>query len=350
MKSLQEIADDVQRSLQIDRRFVVFDCAIGQEKPVPVMHFTVSSDYAASGIERYFAEHKAIAKRCRYTIDRIPKKEEYAIGRVAVIPVMALPTYRCEQVTQMLLGEGADVLQREGDDWARVRLHADGYTGWVSRNQIAETMLDGMAAWIELPKVTPKRFIVPLYASADTASDRVGEFLFLTSLPVVKKEKKFTQLLLPGGSAAWAETSMLTAPTEPPSAFSSERIIDTARKFLGISYVWGGRSVKGFDCSGFTQTVFRLNGIELPRDASLQWKTGADAGTKYQEFAEGDLLFFGPSDERITHVAISMGEGSFIHESGDVHCNSLDPKHPLYVKKYATTLRGARRLGMTDSD
>jgi cell wall-associated NlpC family hydrolase len=96
--------------------------------------------------------------------------------------------------------------------------------------------------------------------------------------------------------------------------------------------------------------VFRLNGIELPRDASLQWKAGEDAGKDYRKFAEGDLLFFGPSKNNITHVAISLGEDEFIHESGNVHCSSFNAKSRIYSKKYSTTFQGARRLGRVDAD
>ncbi|MGE5313427.1 MAG: NlpC/P60 family protein [Acidobacteriota bacterium] len=347
--SLQDIAEDIQRSLGIDRRFVVFDWQSVEEKPKGLIRFTVSSQYASEGIARYFAE-KAHARLCRYEIEKIPKKEDYAIASAGVVQVMAAPTYRSEQVTQMLLGEAADLLQSEGEDWARVRLHADGYIGWVSRNQIAEIELGDMVDWIESVKVTPKRFVIPLYTAADKQSDPAGEFLFGTFLPVLQSDRRFTKLMLPDGTHAFAESSLVKKPARAPKAFSSERIIETARMFLGIPYVWGGRSVKGFDCSGFVQTVFRLNGIELPRDASLQWKTGMDAGRDHARFAEGDLLFFGPSAERITHVAISLGEDLFIHESGNVHCSSLDSRHPLYSKKYASTFQGARRLGMADSD
>jgi gamma-D-glutamyl-L-lysine dipeptidyl-peptidase len=220
----------------------------------------------------------------------------------------------------------------------------------VSGNQVTEIPLGDMIDWIESAKVTPEKFVVPLRTRAEKTADTVSEFLFGTYLPVVKKEGPWMQLMLPDGVTGWAESSLLQKPVAVPTALSSERIIATAKMFLGISYVWGGRSVKGFDCSGFTQTVFRLNGIELPRDASLQWKAGEDAGKAYKKFVEGDLLFFGPSKDSITHVAISLGEDEFIHESGTVHCSSFSAKSKLYSKKYSKTFQGARRLGMVDAD
>lgn len=347
--SLNEIAEGLHRALQIDRRYVVFDWTVKEGRPKGLIRFTVSSEYAANAVLEYFAD-PARTRLCTIVIDRIPKKEVYALARVGVVQVMAEPTYKSEQVTQMLLGEGADVLQTEGAAWARVRLHEDGYIGWVNRTMIAEVGFEDMVDWIESVKVTPKRFIIPLYASAAKDGDTAGEFLFGTFLPVIAKGKKFTELRLPDGRSVWADSADCAKPVMPPATLSSESLIETARMFLGVPYVWGGRSVKGFDCSGFAQTVFRLNGLDLPRDASLQWKSGADAGRDYKKFAEGDLLFFGPSKHRITHVAISMGEDLFIHESGDVHCSSLNPKHKLYSQQYAHTLQGARRLGMVDSE
>jgi gamma-D-glutamyl-L-lysine dipeptidyl-peptidase len=343
------IAEDVQRTLQIDRRFVVFDCVMEMKGAKPSLHFTVSSDYAAEGIDAYFAG-KPRSKRVAYSITRVPKKDLFAIAHIGVAQVMAAPSFRSEQMTQMLLGESGDVLQTDGSEWIRVRLHTDGYIGWVSANQISEVPLGDMIDWIECAKVTPKNFIAVLREQPDAHADAMREFLYGTYLPVVKKERAWTLLMLPNGVTAWVESAQVRTPVRVPAVLSSERIIETAKQFLGVSYVWGGRSVKGFDCSGFTQTVFRLNGIELPRDASLQWKAGEDAGVNYKKFVEGDLLFFGPSKAHITHVAISLGEDAYIHESGMVHCSSFNAKSPLYSKKYSQTFQGARRLGKVDSD
>jgi cell wall-associated NlpC family hydrolase len=78
----------------------------------------------------------------------------------------------------------------------------------------------------------------------------------------------------------------------------------------------------------------------------LQWKCGRDIGKKTAEFVEGDLLFFGGRDNRITHVGIYLGdEETIIHSSGFVRISSLKPMHRLYDEKLRLTLVGARRLG-----
>jgi len=117
-------------------------------------------------------------------------------------------------------------------------------------------------------------------------------------------------------------------------------LVATARGFIGLPYRWGGASVKkGFDCSGLTMTVYRLNGLDLPRKASSQYKTGQPVAR--DELKKGDLVFFATNgDNRISHVGIYSGEDKFIHAPGRgkrIRRSSLD--NDYYRKHY----RGGRR-------
>ena len=102
---------------------------------------------------------------------------------------------------------------------------------------------------------------------------------------------------------------------------------DETKKFIGVPYLWGGTSSKGFDCSGFTKTVYLMNGIIIPRDASQQVNEGllVDADRNWDKLQEGDLMFFGyykNGKRRIDHVAIWIGNGKFIQASKNVRINS----------------------------
>ena len=130
--------------------------------------------------------------------------------------------------------------------------------------------------------------------------------------------------------AAWKQARQPTA----------ENIERTARKFIGRPYLWGGNSPKGFDCSGFTKTVFFLNGIDLQRDSSKQAGQGVAVPLDgdLSQLKKGDLLFFGHRarrgrPERVVHVGIYLGDKLFIHSSERVRISSLDPQSPAPRRK-----------------
>jgi gamma-D-glutamyl-L-lysine dipeptidyl-peptidase len=134
---------------------------------------------------------------------------------------------------------------------------------------------------------------------------------------------------------------------------------------MGAPYLWGGTSMKGVDCSGFVKTAYYLQGVILPRDASQQARVGEvvdimQADTVSMEKAlsnlrRGDLLFFSPLKDgkptgRVTHVAMYMGDGKFIHSSGLVRINSMKKGDPDYADWESRALVGARRIAGVKGD
>jgi cell wall-associated NlpC family hydrolase len=141
--------------------------------------------------------------------------------------------------------------------------------------------------------------------------------------------------------AAWKQSRRPTA----------ENIERTARKFLGRPYLWGGNSTKGFDCSGFVQQVFFLNGIDLPHNAGSQSRLGAAVplDADLSQLKKGDLLFFGrhargDRPERVTHIGIYLGDKQFIQSAQMVRISSLDPQSPIREEYRIRSLLGARRV------
>jgi hypothetical protein len=154
--------------------------------------------------------------------------------------------------------------------------------------------------------------------------------------------KGFIQRRLVAGYDKWKATRKLTA----------SNVELTAKRFIGVPYLWGGTSPKGMDCSGFTKTVFRLNGMELNRDANQQATMGWEiaAGEDFKALTKGDLLFFGQKataerPERITHVAIYLKDREFIHTPGGagVRIDSFEPGKPNFneglLKSFVRTRR-----------
>jgi cell wall-associated NlpC family hydrolase len=132
---------------------------------------------------------------------------------------------------------------------------------------------------------------------------------------------------------------------------SGENLEKTAQALLGIPYLWGGASVKGMDCSGFIKIVYRLNGMELHRDADQQAEQGTfiDPGNKFESLQKGDLLFFcqqarGKKSKHITHVGLYVGNRLFIHSSGRVRLSSLDPSSGYFEKSLLKRFVRAQRI------
>jgi cell wall-associated NlpC family hydrolase len=107
------------------------------------------------------------------------------------------------------------------------------------------------------------------------------------------------------------------------AVFSPESLCEKASQLLNSSYLWGGRSVFGIDCSGYTQLIFRFFNYKLLRDAYLQATQGEAIGF-LQEAKCGDLAFFDNTEGRITHVGILLNDHEIIHSSGKVRIDSID--------------------------
>ena len=112
-------------------------------------------------------------------------------------------------------------------------------------------------------------------------------------------------------------------------------LVETAARFKGTPYRWGGTSARsGFDCSGLTQVVYQLNGLDLPRTSRQQWSAGKPI--RRRELSPGDLVFFATSGgRRVSHVGIYTGNGNFLHAPGrgkSIGSASLDNKY--FHKRY----------------
>lgn len=258
------------------------------------------------------------------------------LTNVSITSVYREPAYRSETVTQSYLGEKLQVLKTEGD-WLRIKLE-DGYEGWIPRSAVVEIP----PAWEGLQQFYPADQIAWIHSAADKQSTTVRDVTILSGLPLLGRQDGWVQVLLPDGTAGWLEDR----PRVPLTRLDVEELIETAMRFMGIQYLWGGRSPKGFDCSGFVQTCFKLNGLQLPRDAYQQAEVGIRVGEDFHNWQPGDLIFFSERPEKITHVAISLGDGDFIHASGFVKINSLNPENgelytPHYSKIFTQTMRVA---------
>jgi cell wall-associated NlpC family hydrolase len=165
------------------------------------------------------------------------------------------------------------------------------------------------------------------------------------------KKGRFLACMLPSGRTGWvpkadvADFSAWTASRHP----DGESIVETAMRFLGVPYMWGGTSIKEADCSGFVLCTYFMNGILLPRNTSQQVRAGVPV--ELDSLQPGDLLFFGTpatddKPERINHVGIYIGNDRFIHSSQLVRINSLIEGQPDYYAR--KPIRACRIIGNQD--
>ncbi len=177
-------------------------------------------------------------------------------------------------------------------------------------------------------------------------STATGYFGSLTKSSVVKFQKakglsadgivgKATFAAL-GKTTAKAATTLSTRGTAASSQINS--IIATAKKYMGVKYVWGGESPSGFDCSGFMQYVFGKNGVSLPRTAALQFQKGTSI-TK-ANLKAGDMVFFSTYKAGASHVGIYLGSGDFIHASSSNGVTISELSSTYYAQRYL----GAKRM------
>ena len=117
-------------------------------------------------------------------------------------------------------------------------------------------------------------------------------------------------------SSGSASGTSARIPRSPAPTAAAARILETADRFVGTTYVWGGNTPRsGFDCSGFTKYVFAQHGIQLPRTAREQARVGDSVALDYSALRPGDLLFFAEPREAISHVAIYVGDGRILQAS-----------------------------------
>ncbi|MGE5496558.1 MAG: NlpC/P60 family protein [Syntrophothermus sp.] len=284
--------------------------------------------------------------------------KNYAVVNVSVANLRTAPEHHAEMATQSLLGFPVKVFQKS-HGWYQVQTN-DGYIAWVDGDGIALMNKKPFDDWNNSDKVIYTDFYGSSYSSADINSVPVSDIVKGALLKFISEENNFVKTEYPDGRTAYIPSSRCMKYTEwlKGIKLNEEALIATAKSFMGIPYLWGGTSTKGVDCSGFTKSVYFFNGVQLPRDASQQVFTGDPVDTKdgFANLKPGDLLFFGTkasngTKEKITHVAMYIGNNEYIHSSGRVRINSLDTEKENFSQhRFSTFIRAKRILTSLDKN
>lgn len=256
---------------------------------------------------------------------------QYAICKVAVSPLRAAQSDKAEIASQLLFGDRVEILDKT-DKWWLVRNAYDGYEGWVDYKQLGSLTAEQFALSEQADHLAPAQ---PL--NIVTATDGSKYYLSPGSS-------------LPGYSNGYCylgaeKFDVFFTPFQPDLNPYADALIVTALFFQNTPYLWGGRTLFGIDCSGFSQIVFKLNGIRLNRDAWQQ----AEQGTVVNflpEVKSGDLAFFDNDEGRIIHVGIMLGTNKIIHASGKVRIDAIDNQgiYNAELGRYTHKLRIIKRF------
>ena len=246
-------------------------------------------------------------------------------------------TYSSEIISQGILGESVAVIER-GDIFSKIR-QADDYTSWISSDQL----FVGPAP-AGKPLLGTSHFF-RIHRDASSQSECIKDGIIGCNLVTAGEKDAWFKIILPDGNEGWAEKKHFGS--FPPGTPSN--ILKCARDFLGYQYLWGGRSPKGFDCSGFVQTVFGLHGITIPRDSWQQQKEHL-LSKDHRDAEPGDLLFFGRTPEKVTHVALSLGNSRFIHASGWVRYNSFRDTDSDFSQEHLKRFISVNRYPLCEDD
>lgn len=289
-------------------------------------------------------------------ITTLPSKELgdkiYGVINLSVANLRSNPEHPAELSTQSLLGTPIKILKK--GKWGFFLIQTpDGYISWMDDDGFQAMTKNEINNWLTADKIIYLQDYGFAYSEPDEKSQRVSDLAIGNLLMLIGKENNFYKVNFPDGREAFVKKDDCQLFDEWYSSLNPapENILKEAYRFMGVPYLWGGTSAKGMDCSGFTKTVFFLNGIILPRDASQQVHTGEliDTENGWENLKPGDLLFYGTKataerKERITHVSIYIEDGDFIHAAGRVRINSFNPDKPYYSDYRKSGFIRAKRI------
>ncbi|SDR81883.1 NlpC/P60 family protein [Gramella sp. MAR_2010_147] len=226
---------------------------------------------------------------------------QYGICHLSIVPLRASATHHSEMTSQLLYGEHFKVLE-ERAQWSRIRNSYDGFEAWIDKKQYKEIEETEYYSLEE----------DDIQVSSDLIEYITDENGLLMPVPL-GAVLNFTAKL--GHKFEGAGTK--------PMALNKDNIINTAALYLNSPHISGGKSPFGIDSSGFTQTVYKLNGYVIHRNAADQSKQG-EALSFIEESEPGDLAFFDDNDGIINHVGLIMKDNYIIHVDGKVRIDRID--------------------------
>jgi hypothetical protein len=259
-----------------------------------------------------------------------------------VVSVRAEPANQAEQTSQAIFGETVLVHDHKGE-YSEIET-PDSYRGWCLTRHLSI-----LETGERYPNPKRAAMVAPLFLPVFRGQSGRSERITLLTLGTVVELAEgdttadLVPIRFPNGTSGFLEGGALIVPEYPELENLGPNLAVVARGMIGVPYLWGGRTPFGFDCSGFTQRVYWLCGVTIPRDAYLQAVWDGFGAVEKDDLRAGDLVFFAgdedPRNIKITHVGLALADGRFIHASGKMGVAITELDDPPYDRQFQSARR-----------
>ena len=303
------------------------------------------------------------------------QEKRMGVIELSTVYMRLAPDYESALETQELMGSVVEILEEKGY-WRKIST-SQPYVAWITNLGLIEMNKEEIEAYENASKYIFTEVYGHIYEKPSSSSAVISDLVagnILRKGSGRKNHCKWVEVLLPSGKNGWVLKSSIKdyEKWKAKAETNPDNIISWAKKFIGVPYLWGGMSSKGFDCSGLVRLVYRMNGKSLPRNASEQVNEGSpikvekdnafwneecwgmnkvlleqEMKKRMENLERGDLVFFGRPGEngekdRVTHVGIYLGNNRIIHASQVVRINSLLPSDEDYYESSHRFLSAVR--------
>ncbi|WP_034887115.1 NlpC/P60 family protein [Gillisia sp. Hel_I_29] len=328
----QAYIEDVKQEYAPDKRVALFDVEAMQANDAYILKGESNLPDAVSALkEKLNAEGISFADSIQLLPTTDLEGKTNGLIKISVANLRGEGKHSAELVTQATMGTPVKIL-KNNEGWTLIQT-PDGYISWVDYGGVIGLTDAEFEDWKAADKIIYLNPYGKSFEKADLKSQPVSDLVAGDILEVLSDKNGFYEVKYPDGQKAFVDKVEAMGYSDWVASVdqSGEDLVATAKKLMGLPYLWGGTSPKGVDCSGFTKTVYFLNGLVIPRDASQQVHTGKliDSTKNFENLVPGDLLFFGKkatdsTGERIIHVGMWIGDQKFIHSMGNVHISTMD--------------------------
>jgi len=350
-QDIDNVLLSVRKHFVPDSRVGIFDVKLVKEENEFYLKGETDDDNALKAIVDSLDRYNILYQN---DVEVLPQKQlegkNWALVNISVCNIRKEPRHSSELLTQGILGTPVKVLKKKGS-WYLIQT-PDRYLGWVDGGGIELLLQANFKDNFDRKKIIFTGIYGFSYLKPEEGSTTISD---LTSGNVLFLEEildSYYKISYPDDRAGYVKKSEAELFNKwlGENSLDDQNLTSVAFGMQGVPYLWGGTSSKAMDCSGFTKTVYFMNGYILPRDASQQENIGTlvDDRKAFSELQNGDLLFFGrqatdSTKERVVHVGMWIGDMEFIHASGDIHVSSMDPASDIFdeynLERYLRTKR-----------